>query len=197
MYSDQSIGSSSAGSSASWLAVSSGESSLARSSLSVTSSTSSSSGFCMISCFRICWSSRVGTWSSFSACCSRGVMMSAGRIVRLSECFSSMCRSPLECEALAQVDLAGSWVVRQLFGGTVDQDATLVHDVRPVRDAQRLAHVVIGDQHSDAARAQSPDDLLDLPDRDGIDADERLVEQHVVGLPRERARDLDPPPLAA
>src|SRR6266545_4440967 len=159
MYSDQSMGSSSAGSSASWLAASSGESSLAMSSLSVSSSTSSSIGFCMISCLRICCSSRVGTWSSFNACCRRCVMISAGFCVRCSECFISIVDdSPSQSEALAQVDLAGPRVVREVLGRALQQDAALVHDVRAVRDAQGLANVMVGDEDPEPPLAQPSDD---------------------------------------
>ena len=93
-YSDQSIGSSSAGSSDSSLFCSSAEASLSMSSCSVTSSTSSSSGFCSTSCFKICCSSSVGTCSSLSACCRRGVMMSFCVWDRWSECFISIASAP-------------------------------------------------------------------------------------------------------
>src|SRR5436190_22245282 len=197
MYSDQSIGSSSEGSSASSLAFSSGESSLAMSSLSVSSSTSSSSGFCISSCFRICCNSSVGTWRSLSACCKRWVMISAGFWLRCSECFISMMGSVSQAEALAEVDLACSRIARQLLGGSLHQDAPLVHDVRAVGDAQRLPHVVIGNQNAQPPLTQALDDVLDLADRDGIDSHERLVEQDERRLPHERARDLHAPPLAA
>ena len=39
--------------------------------------------------------------------------------------------------------------------------------------------------------------LLDVVHGDGIDAGERLVEHHELGLRHQRARDLEPPPLAA
>src|SRR5262245_38942494 len=198
MYSDQSMGSSSAGSSASWLAASSGESSLAMSSLSVTSSTSSSIGFCMISCLRICCSSRVGTWSSLSACCRRWVMISTGFCDRFSECFISIVVGSFsESETLAEVDLARPRVVGQVLGRTLKQDAPLEHDVRAIRDAQCLAHVVVGDQHAQSPFAQPAHDVLDLAHRDRVDAHERLVQQHERRLAHQRAGDLDAPPLAA
>src|SRR5439155_21914018 len=174
MYSDQSIVSSSAGSSSSWLAVSSGESSLAKSSLSVTSSTSSSSGFCMISCFRICCSSRVGTWSSLSACCRRWVMISTGRCERFSECFISIVVDSLsQAEPLAEVNLPRPRVGGQILGRALKQDASLVHDVRTVGDAQGLAHVVVGDQDPESPLAQPAYDVLDLGHRDRAEPHQR------------------------
>src|SRR5438093_7297630 len=161
MYSDQSIGSSSAGSSASSFAFSSGESSLSRSSCSATSSTSSSSGFWISSCFKICCSSRVGTWSSLSACCSRGVMMSAGRSDMLSDGFNSMAIPILKRETLAEVDFPSPGVLRQLFRSALQQDPALVHDIGPVGDAKRFPHVVVRDQYAQAAIPQSSDDILD------------------------------------
>src|SRR5207245_3138690 len=41
------------------------------------------------------------------------------------------------------------------------------------------------------------DDLLDVADRDRVDARERLVEQQVLRRGDERPRDLEPSPLAA
>src|SRR3989442_6220686 len=175
MYSDQSIGSSSAGSSASWLAASSGESSLARSSLSVSSSTSSSSGFCMISCFRIIWSSSVGTWSSLSACCRRGVMMSAGRSDRLSVGFISMAVSRLEAETLAEVDLPGPRVAGQLLGGALHQDPALVHDIGSIRGAHRLAHLVVRHQDAQPAVAHAVQAMPAVLGLHFVDTTARLV----------------------
>ena len=72
-----------------------------------------------------------------------------------------------------------------------------MHDVGAVGDAQRLAHVVVGDEDADAPVLQVKDDLLDVGDRDRIDAGERLVEQDELRRDDERARDLGAPPLAA
>src|SRR2546430_6577898 len=53
------------------------------------------------------------------------------------------------------------------------------------------------DEDPDAALAQPADDLLDVADRDRVDAREGLVEQQVLRRRDERAGDLEPPPLAA
>ena len=42
------------------------------------------------------------------------------------------------------------------------QHAAVADDVGAVADAKRLAHIVVGDEHADAARAQEADDALDL-----------------------------------
>src|SRR5438876_922441 len=73
----------------------------------------------------------------------------------------------------------------------------IVEDVRAIGDRERLTHVVVRDEDPDAALAQPADDLLDVADRDRVDAREGLVEQQVLRRRDERARDLEPPPLAA
>ena len=106
-------------------------------------------------------------------------------------------RDASEREFLAEVDLAGLGVVRQLAGRAGGQDLAVVQDVRAVRDRERLADVVVGDQHSDTAVLEPADDLLDVADGDRVDAGERLVEEQVPRVRDERARDLEAPPLAA
>ena len=100
-------------------------------------------------------------------------------------------------ELLAQIDLSGLGVVGQLGGGAGGEDPPVVEDVGAVGDGERLPDVVVGDQHADAALLQPGHDLLDVPDRDRIDAGEGLVEQEVAGTGHERPRDLEPPPLTA
>src|SRR5215831_15122500 len=153
----------------------------------VTSSSSgfSRSSFCTTSC-----SSSVDSCSSWIACCKSGVMRGAPPWPWGS--------SPrLEREPLAQVDLPGHGVVGDLGGGAGHQDLAVVENVRAIGDGQGLAHVVVGDEDADAALAEPADDLLDVADRDRIDAGERLVEQEVLGRGDQRARDLEPPPLTA
>src|SRR5215831_1370423 len=165
---------------------------------STTSSTSSSSGFCISSCLRICCSSSVGTCSSLSACCKRGVMMSwvVSRCERL--CFISMAGilARSQAELLPEIEAPCLGIRGQLLGRPLHQDLALVHDVGAARHSQRLPHVVIRDQDAEPALAQPGHDLLDLRHRDGIDAHERLVQEQKLGLADERPRDLDAAPLA-
>ena len=70
-------------------------------------------------------------------------------------------------------------------------------DVGAVDDVERLAHIVIGDQHADAAILQMLHQVADVVDGDRIDAGERLVQQDVGRMRRQRARDLDAAALAA
>ena len=77
------------------------------------------------------------------------------------------------------------------------QHPAVVDDVGAIDDVERLAHVVVGDQHADAAILQMAHQLADVVDGDRIDAGEGLVEQNVGRMGRERAGDLDAAPLAA
>ena len=67
-------------------------------------------------------------------------------------------------------------------GGALRQHLAGVDDIGAVDEAERLADVVIGDEHADAARLQMPHEILDVADRDRVDAGEGLVEQHEGGL---------------
>src|SRR5258708_31274709 len=82
-------------------------------------------------------------------------------------------------------------------GRPAAKNRAVVNDVGAVGDAERLADVVVRDEHADAAIAQVKDDLLDVGDRDRIDPCEGLVEEHELRRHDERARDLRAPALAA
>jgi hypothetical protein len=66
-----------------------------------------------------------------------------------------------------------------------------------VADAQRFAHVVVGDQHADVACLQEADDALDFAHGDRVHAGERFVEQDEARRRRQRARDFHAAALAA
>jgi hypothetical protein len=66
-----------------------------------------------------------------------------------------------------------------------------------VADAQGFAHVVVGDQHADAARLEEADDALDLDHGDRVDAGKGLVQQDEARLRGQRAGDLHAAALAA
>ena len=76
-------------------------------------------------------------------------------------------------------------------------DLAIAHDVGGIADVECLAHVVIGDQHPDAAVTQLAHDALDLAHRDGVHAGKRLIEQHEVRLGGQCASDLHAAALPA
>src|SRR5258705_4047273 len=104
---------------------------------------------------------------------------------------------PLEAEVLSEIHLANSFIIDDLLGLPEGEDRTLVDDVGVVADAERLAHVVVGDQDPDAALLEVADDLLDVEHRDRIHARERLIQQYESPARGERARDLHAAPLPA
>src|SRR5437660_1712643 len=175
-----------------------------RSAISLTSArrypSSSRSGFSSSSFWTTSWSSSVDSCSSWIACCSSGVMTTRWLCRRESLASIAIVFSlapGLERELLSQVDLPGYRIRCDLTGGACDENFAVVHDVGPVGDPQCLADVVVGDEDPDTFLTQAADDFLDVADRDGNDARERLVEQQVLGRRDEGARDLEPAPLAA
>src|SRR5271165_7610864 len=70
------------------------------------------------------------------------------------------------------------------------QDLAAVDDIGAIDQPKRLPHIVIGDQHADAASLEVPDEILDVADCNRVDAGEGLVEQHEGRLAAERARYL-------
>ena len=109
-----------------------------------------------------------------------------------SVCFMQLldCAVPQSRKCSPEIDLADVLIINNLPGSARGEDPPLVDDVGAVADAERLAHVVVGDQHADAALLQEADDALDVEHRDRVDAGERLVEQDEARARGERARDL-------
>src|SRR6266545_4136171 len=70
-------------------------------------------------------------------------------------------------------------------------------DIGAADEVERLTHIVIGDEHADAALSQMTHESADVVDGDGVDAGERLVEQHEGWARGEGARNLDAAALAA
>ena len=150
-------------------------------------------------CSTSCCSSSVDSCSRRIDCCSCGVSARC--------CDRRTCRDGFMPDAYGgRVPTCGSVRrgrpcarrrCRRSARRALGQHAAVADDVGVVADAQRLAHVVVGDQHADAARLEEADDALDLDHRDRVDAGERLVEQDEARLRGQRARDLDAPPLAA
>src|SRR5258705_12194515 len=104
--------------------------------------------------------------------------------------------TPLEAEVLPEIHLSDGLIIDDLLGLPEGEHRALVDDVGVVADAERLAHVVVGDEDADAALLEEADDLLDVEHRDRVDAGERLVEQDEARVRGERARDLDAAPPA-
>src|ERR1700694_5505759 len=63
-----------------------------------------------------------------------------------------------------QINPTDLFVGRQAVRRAALENHSAVDDVRAVGDAQRLAHVVVGDEHADAAILQVEDDFLNVGD---------------------------------
>ena len=100
-------------------------------------------------------------------------------------------------ERRAEIDVGDGLVEHQLAHGARDLHLAVEHDVRAVHDIESLFHVVIADQHADAAMAEVGDDGLDVVHGDRVDPRERLVQHHEFRLRHQRPRDLEPAPLSA
>ena len=124
------------------------------------SSSASRNGFCSSICSTSWCSSSVDSCSSRIDCCSCGVSARCCDRRTCSEGF--MRHGGRETDSLLHVTSGSvrrgrrlrtsafsTISLRRAFG----QHAALADDVGAVADAQRLAHVVVGDQHADAAAA--------------------------------------------
>src|SRR5690606_29754109 len=98
---------------------------------------------------------------------------------------------------IPEVDVTDVEVSEQRVRSRLREHAAFGEDIRTVADAQGLAHVVVGDQHADAAILEVGHDPLDLADRDRVHAGEWFVEQHQPGPAGQGAGDLDPATFAA
>src|ERR1700689_1439582 len=81
----------------------------------------------------------------------------------------------------------GDNFVRTAFG----QDSTSINDIGAVRQPQGFPHIVVRNQDSDTAIGEMSDEVLNVADRVWIDAGTGLVEQHVVRIGGEGARDFN------
>src|SRR3972149_10554912 len=159
------------------------------------SSSSSRSGFSVISCWSMSASSRVDMGRSLIACWSEGVKMSFcwSFAWRVSFCCKSFPYASVQPEVFAEVDSSDVLVLRELRGRSGAENLPVVHYIGSIGGFQSFSHVVIGDQDSDSAGSQVMNDLLDVSDGDGVDSRERLVEEHEGGRRHESPGDLGAP----
>src|SRR5690606_19304975 len=114
-----------------------------------------------------------------------------------SPLLKSLPELPSESKSFAKVKPADVFVGYQRLGTTGKQDLAAVDDAGAIDDIERLAHVMIRDQHADAASLQVLHQLADVADRERVDAGEGLVEQHDRRIGGERSGDLAAPPFTA
>src|SRR5207302_1160962 len=68
----------------------------------------------------------------------------------------------LQTEVLPEVDLPDGFIINNLAWSARSEHASLADDVCTVAYTQRFAHIVVGDEHADAAFLEKADDLLDV-----------------------------------
>src|SRR5262245_5350412 len=102
----------------------------------------------------------------------------------------------VQSELGPEIDSAHFVVCGQCVGGAAVKDPPVVNDVGPVGDPEGLAHVVVGDEHPDAAIFEMEDDFLDVGYCDGIDAGKRFVQQQKLRGNDQGPGNLHPPPFA-
>ena len=105
--------------------------------------------------------------------------------------------SDLHPEVFAQINPAHLGVFHNFVGRTLGQHMTIADDEGVVANAQRLAHVVVGNQNANAALLEKTDNALNFDHGNRIDAGKRLIEQDKARLSGQRPGDFHPPTLTA
>ena len=77
--------------------------------------------------------------------------------------------SGLQAEGFTQVHLTHHRVGKHFCCRSGGNDRAVVDDVGARANAERFAHIMVGDQHADAARRQFANDLLDIGNRQGVE----------------------------
>ena len=75
-------------------------------------------------------------------------------------------KNGLEAEFLAKVKPAYIGIINDLLRASLSQDFTGIDDIGAIGQAERLADIVVGDEHADAAVGEMADEVLDVADRD-------------------------------
>src|SRR5436305_5154452 len=83
---------------------------------------------------------------------------------------ASWCSRSVKVEGFAQVNSSNLCVCRKRFRSPLPKNLALFDDVGSIRDLQRFAYVMVGDENSDAARAELRDDALSFEYGNWIDS---------------------------
>src|SRR5689334_3267215 len=93
--------------------------------------------------------------------------------------------SSLHAELFTEVKLTNFCVFSEITRRAGAEYFSFGHDVSAVRHAQRLTHIVIRDEDSDAATAQVENHALNIIDRFWIDSGKGFVQQNELRLGRQ------------
>ena len=97
----------------------------------------------------------------------------------------------------AEINPAYRFIGNDFIRAAAGQYRALIDDIGAVADAQRFAHIMVGDQHTDAAFLEEAHDALNFNDGNRINPGKGLVEQHEARVGGQRTGDFDAPPFAA
>lgn len=97
----------------------------------------------------------------------------------------------LDSEILAEIDPSCLWVVDQSLGSSFDENFASVDEVRAVGDAERFAHVMVGDKDGEVTLFEFANNLLHVGNSDGIDPREGFVKKNEGGAGDKRASDFE------
>ena len=103
----------------------------------------------------------------------------------------------MQHEVLSEILFAHDRVGGQLLGIALKEDAALEEKVSAVGDVERLVDIVVGDEDTDVAVFQFPDNLLDVAHGNRVDAGERLVEHDELRADGQTAGNLRPSALTS
>ncbi len=98
---------------------------------------------------------------------------------------------------LSQVDLSYAFIINDFFGLAVGKHGAIVDDVGAIADAESFSHIVIRNQHADAAILEKTDDFLNIQHRYRVHPRERLVEQDEARSGGQGPGNFHAPPLPA
>ena len=100
-------------------------------------------------------------------------------------------------ELFPEIDVAHLLVRQNLLGAAGGDDMSLADNVGLFTDVQGIAYVVIGDQYANSPVTEVGDDLLDVIDRDRVDAGKGFIQQDEIRLGGESPGNLYASPFAA
>src|SRR5690606_576820 len=79
----------------------------------------------------------------------------------------------------------------------IGENAAFADDIGPITDTQCFTYVVVGDQHTDVARLEEPDNALNLDHGDGIHTCKGFIQQNEARACRQGTGDFHPATFAA
>src|SRR5215831_15260934 len=96
----------------------------------------------------------------------------------------------VQSELCSQINPTNFFIGGKTGGGAALENHAAMDDVGPISDAQGFSDVVVSYEHTYAAVAEVKNDLLDVRNRDGVDAGEGFIEQDELRRDDQCTRDL-------